>query len=96
MKLRELRHGPISSWPPMWGGSYGRGDRFAIGEVGTLKAVEPARGMPGLHIEIEFEGRTQSGIMQWEGNNPPMERVIEVLRRHIGQELRGLGEIELG
>src|SRR5215831_8760481 len=42
MKLRELKHGPIFAWPPMFGGAYRAGDRFPVGEVGVLRAVEKA------------------------------------------------------
>ena len=95
MRLRELKHGPASAWPPAFGGAYERGDTFPVGEVGVLRAVEPARGMPGLHIEIEYAGRTWSGVMQWDGPEPSVAKVVEVLNRHRGQNLSELRDIEL-
>jgi hypothetical protein len=32
----------FSNWPPAWGGSYGRGDIFPVGEEGVLIDVEMA------------------------------------------------------
>lgn len=95
MKLRELKHGPIHAWPPMFGGAYGRGDRFPVGEVGVLKAVDNAKGMPGLHFEIEYEGRTWSGIMRWDGDELSGGHLRDVLRRYVGKELHELRDIEV-
>jgi len=96
MKLRELKHGPIHAWPPMFGGSYGPGDRFPVGEVGVLRHVDTAKRMPGLHLEIEYEGRTWSGVMQWDGDDATREKVRDILRRYIGKDLSALRDIELG
>jgi len=95
MKLRELKHGPIFAWPPMFGGAYRAGDRFPVGEVGVLRAVENAKVVPGLQLEIEYEGRPWSGILQWDGEEPSREKVKNALRRHIGEALHGLGVIEI-
>lgn len=39
MRLRDhpkMKWHGLRSWPPQWGGSYGPGQKFAIGEVGVL------------------------------------------------------------
>ena len=95
MKLRELKHGPVSAWPPLFGGAYSRGDKFPVGEVGVLTKVEDARGGRGLRIQIEYEGRTWSGLMQWDGERPSTAKMVEVLARHLGKNLRELGDIEV-
>ena len=98
MKLRDLRHGRgdvASSWPPGFGGAYTAGDKFPLGEVGKLTNVEPSKLVPGVTVHIEYENRSWSGIMQWNGEEPTVERVVEVLSRHIGEDLRGLGNLEL-
>lgn len=96
MKLRELKHGPVHAWPPMFGGAYRAGDRFPVGEVGVLRHVDTAKGMAGLRLEIEYEGRTWSGVMEWDGDDPAREKVRDVLRSYIGKDLRELRDIELG
>jgi hypothetical protein len=96
MKLRDLKNGPLHAWPPMFGGSYGRGDTFPVGEVGVLRAVENARTGRGLRLEIEYAGRTWAGIMQWDGDEPSRDSVREVLGRHVGTDLRTLRDVEVG
>lgn len=95
MKVRELRYGLMSAWPPTFGAAYGPGDTFPVGAVGTLKAVQPSRGMAGVHVQIEYEGRTWTGMMQWDGK-PSVKRMVVVLEQHVGEELRTLGDIEVG
>ena len=95
MKLRELKHGPMHAWPPMFGGAYRPGDRFPVGEVGVLRHVDTAKGIPGLELEIEYEGRTWSGLMQWDGAEESRDKVRDVLRRYIGKDLHELRDIDL-
>lgn len=95
MKLRELRQGPMSAWPPTFGGAYGAGGQVPVDGVGTLKAVEPSRGRAGVHVAIEYEGRTWTGMMQWDGK-PSVKRMVVVLELHVGEELRTLANIEVG
>ncbi len=98
MRLRDLRHGRgdvAASWPPQFGGAYQSGDRFPVGEVGMLTKVEPAKLVPGVEVHITYENRSWSGIMQWNGEKPSVERVVEILGRHVGKDLRGLGNLEL-
>ena len=43
MQLRahpKMMWNGASNWPPMWGGSYGRGDIFPVGEEGVLTDIE--------------------------------------------------------
>lgn len=96
MKLRELKRGPGHAWPPMFGGAYRAGDKFPVGEVGVLRNAENSKMFPGLDLEIEYEGRTWSGLMQWDGDEPSRDQVRNVLRRYIGRDLRELREIDLG
>jgi hypothetical protein len=50
---------------------------------------------PGVTVHIEYGNRSWSGIMQWNGETPSIEKVVEVLSRHVGEDLRGLGNLEL-
>ena len=94
MKLRELKHKSGKStehvWPPSWGSSYGRGDTFAMGDQGTLTAVERMEGH--LYLTIEHEGRKHSGSLQWDAP-PSLDDVEKVLRANIGRPIKDLGEL---
>lgn len=98
MKLRELRHAGkdvASSWPPGLGGWYRAGDKFPIGEQGKLTKVERSKMRRGVTIHVEYEGRSFSGVITWNGEKPTVQKVIEVLNRHVGEDLKGLGNIDL-
>ncbi len=99
MKLGDLRHGKSDvalSWPPDWGGEYRSGDMFPIGEMGKLTKVEASKMGRGVAIHIEYEGRSFSGVIMWNGEKPTVEQVIEILNRHAGRGLKGLGDLDLG
>ena len=98
MKLPDLKDGEgdiVHSWPPMFGGAYGRGDRFPVGEMGKLVKVEAAKVVHGVEVHVEYEGRTWSGILTWNGEKPSIARVVAVLGGHVGEDLAGLGSVEL-
>jgi hypothetical protein len=95
MKLRDLRHGTSPTWPPGWGGSYGRGDTFARGAVGILKAAEPLNGERGVRITIEFEGNSHSGTMLWDGDKPSANEVVAALHPRIGTEVANLSAVDV-
>jgi len=92
MKIRHvvLKFGRAisSSWPPAWGGSYGRGDSFAMGEQGVLKAVE--REGHDLVLTITFDGRDHSGLLRWTAP-PTVEALQKALGASIGQEIGTIG-----
>lgn len=98
MRLRDLKHGRddvASSWPLQFGGALGRDAKFPYGETGKLVGVEAAKLIRGVEVHVEFEGHVWSGAIEWNGERPSVERVIEILRGHIGENLVGLGNIEL-
>jgi hypothetical protein len=78
MKIRELKRTAgqtaLHAWPPMWTGSYAPGDKFAVGEVGTLKSVK-SRG-DHLILTIEHEAREASGLSSGtpRRHSPPWKR----------------------
>jgi len=76
------------------GGSYRAraGDTFAMGDQGVLVTVE--RQEDHLALTIEHEGRTQSGILQWDAP-PSLDDVEEVLQAHRGEPIRVIGDLEV-
>ena len=96
MKIRNLTRksgqAVVSVWPPEWGGSYGRGDTFAMGDQGVLVAVE--RQGDHLTLTIEHEGRKQSGILQWDAP-PSLDAVEKVLQAHLGEPIKALGDLDV-
>ena len=96
MKIRhvvlKLGRAISSSWPPEWGGSYGRGDSFAMGEQGMLKAV--ARDGHDLILTITFDGHDHSGRLRWTAP-PSLEALQQVLEARIGQEIGTIGDLDV-
>jgi hypothetical protein len=96
MKIRELKRTAgqtvLHAWPPMWTGSYTAGDKFAVGEVGTLKSVK-SRG-DRLILTIEHEAREASGPLQWDA--PPTVAAVEkVLGSQVGKAIKDIGGVEI-
>jgi hypothetical protein len=94
MKLRDLRFGSVPAWPPVFGGPYGMGDRFAAGDFCTLKNAE--RFEDGVRVTIKCSDLESSGVMRWHGDMPSVEQVVVALRAHHGDDVATLGEIEIG
>jgi hypothetical protein len=96
MKIRELKKkagsAVMSAWPPSWGGSYGRGDRFPMGEQGILVAVE--RQGDYLSLTIEYEGKKHSGGLQWDAP-PSLDDVENVLKAHRGELIKAISELDI-
>ena len=82
----------VSVWPPKWGGSYGAGDKFVIGEGGVLVSVK--RLGDRLSLTIKHEGREHSGSLQWDAP-PSLDEVEKVLTAHLGEPIRDIGDLEV-
>jgi len=96
MKIRELKRTAgqtaLPAWPPTWTGSYAPGDKFAVGEVGTLKSVK-SRG-DHLTLTIEHAAREASGPLQWDA--PPTVAAVEkVLRSQVGKAIKDIGGVDI-
>ena len=101
MRLRDhpkMKWHGLLSWPPQWGGSYGPGQKFAIGEVGVLKDVhlrEAFVSMPArLNLVIEYEGGTHSGLLLLDDPSF-MEPLCRRLRECIGLPIHEIGNSEI-
>ena len=96
MKIRELTkeagQTTVPAWPPTWAGSYGAGDKLAVGAVGILKGV--ARRGDYVSLQMKYDERDHSGTLSWTAP-PSLENVEKVLRANIGRELREIGEAEV-
>lgn len=94
----KLKYKGVSQWPPGWGGSIGRGTQIPIGETGTLTQVEycPAHGpLPAyVAIDIALNGRSFSGIMQFEDTDFA-KRFVEFLSHQIGISITVISGMEL-
>ncbi len=68
VKIRNLKRKScetmVSVWPPSWASSYGAGDKFAIGEEGTLRSVR--RVGNHLTLTIDYDGREHLGALEWD------------------------------
>ncbi len=102
MKLRG--HQKIKHWPPTWGGSYGPGDQFLLGEeeeavVKNIRLVGPDRiGPARLYLDVEYQRKTQSGLIS--SDDPTfMARLYEKVREEFSaqraQSVRAIGNLEI-
>ncbi len=96
MKIRELKRTSnktkVSVWPPSWGGSYGSGDKFAVGDVGTFKSVR--RIGDRLSLTISYEGRDHSGSLEWDAP-PTLDQVENLLTANVGQTIEVISELDV-
>jgi hypothetical protein len=101
MTVREL-----PGWPPVWIGISGR--PAPRGEVGVLRSVDwrvDLKGTRELRLTIE------SGEHQWIafypgnadaralfdalGGDVTLDRVYQIIRRHVGETMTRVGDLEL-
>ena len=96
MKVRDLKRKTdnvvVSVWPPMWGGSYGPGAKFPVGEQGVLTGVKAINGK--LSLTIKYDGRDHSGVLEWD--EPPTLAPLEAaLKAHIGKTIKAVADVEI-
>jgi hypothetical protein len=90
VKLRELKHGGATIWPPQRVDSAGPGDLSV--EDGVLEGVE--RFGRRLLVRINIHGHRFTARLQWDP--PPAVGDVEVmLLASIGAQIRDLGDREL-
>ncbi len=95
-KVRELKRRSgaviVSCWPPLWASPYGRGSKLATSDEGILRSMR--RVGDRLSLTTEYDGRQDVGSLEWDAP-PRLEDVERVLRAHIGETLRSIGELEV-
>jgi len=96
MKIRELKRKvngtDVPVWPPSWVGSYGPGQKMAVGEVGTLKSVKRIGNR--LSLTNEYDGREHVGSLEWD--QPPTIAAVEtLLTANLGQEIKAIGALDI-
>lgn len=96
VKIRNLKRksgkAVASVWPPNWGGSYGRGDTFPMGDQGVLVSVE--RQSDHLYLTTTYEGRKSSGTLQWDAP-PSLDAVEKVLKAHLGETIKAISDLDI-
>ncbi len=101
MELRrhpDIKHKGTSTWPPSFGGSYGRGDRFPQGEEGELVDVEYREDVlgspPHVWISIRYQERISSGPLLVD-DIALLPFLASELGRFIGGPLAEAGSMDL-
>lgn len=90
MKLRDLRHGQVTVWPPQWVDT--AGSRDGVPDDGVLDGLE--RFGQRLLLRINVQGNRRTASLVWDV--PPTVGDVEaVLLASIGSKVRDLGEREL-
>ena len=102
MQLRthpKMKWEGFSNWPPAWGGSYGRGDIFPVGEEGVFIDVEMAEAdntMPRhLILMIEHRGNTSSGVLCCDDDEEVIPRLFKILKGCIGWPISRIGDLDV-
>jgi hypothetical protein len=101
MQLRthpKMKWEGFSNWPPAWGGSYGRGDVFPIGEDGVLTNVEMAEADSTtprhLTLTIEHRGNTSSGVLCCD-DEEVIPRPFKILKSFSGWTICRIGDLDV-
>ena len=89
MHIRDL-----PGWPPRWYSVYSGTNKFAIGEVGTLKNLRSSELSGLLTFVIEYEGREHSGLLILD--RTLRAKVITVLTPQIGSPMKDIANMEIG
>ena len=87
----------ISMWPPGWGGSYGPGSIFPVGEQGVLDVTILEAGRIGprrLLVTNEYLGNLSTGVLTFD-DLALLSQVHDVLKACVGLEFSDVGEVEL-
>ncbi len=96
MKIRNLKRKSggidVSAWAKGWTSSFAGADKFAVGEVGTLKSVKRVGNR--LSLAIEYEGREHFGSLEWDAP-PSLDAIEKALRDNIGKPIKTIGDLEV-
>jgi hypothetical protein len=96
MKIRNLKRKSggidVSVWAKGWTSSFASADKFAVGEVGTLKSVNRVGNR--LSLAIEYEGREHFGSLEWDAP-PSLDAVEKALRDNIGKPIKTIGDLDV-
>jgi len=98
LKLRDLTHRfegfthHIRAWPPVWLPG-GREPSDAFGADGVLESVS-VRCLEGrLSLRMRYRDREHIACLCWDPP-PSLVDVEQVLRAHLGQTIRDIGELD--
>lgn len=94
MRLRDLKLGVGSAWPPVWGSSYRGLQKFDPSDEATLVEARVGSDGPTVELVVEEEGTLFTGQLRWDGEPDPT-RVVEVLTGARGRALRDLPDLEV-
>lgn len=101
MQLRvhpKMKWHGTSSWPPAWGGSYGRGSTLPLGEEGVLldaRFQDAYGGFPKhLVLTIEYNKNKYNGPLCADDPNF-LTQLYPKLRECLGQPIQQIGNMEI-
>jgi hypothetical protein len=94
MRIRDLKRKPgsgrVPAWPPEWTSADGAAGIFRTSDEGVLESVE--RFKERLIVRMRFDEREHLGSLQW--NEPPtVDEVEAVLKAHLGESIRSVGDL---
>ena len=97
MKLKDLKRGSRSAWPPSSDGPYNpsaAGPHWHQEPVGILTDAQPSAPGRGIRFMTEFEGRPYTYHLWWDAVPGPDE-LAAALRRLAGTDAASLGDVEI-
>jgi len=93
MKIRQLKKGTASAWPPAWGSAYKEADVFPRGEEGDLAEVK--RCGARLMLTMTWKNKTY-GPEELAWDEPPTVAQVErVLKANQGKPIQSIGDLEV-
>jgi len=93
MRIRQLKKGSASVWPPDWGSAYKGPEEFPRGEEGYLESV--VRHADGLMLTLKWKGKTYGPEpLVWDPP-PTVDEVETVLSAHRGEPIQSISDLEV-
>ncbi len=94
MRLRDLKIGGASAWPPEFGGPYVGAEKLSSSDDATLKEVRLNPDGCTILLVFEEKGKRFTGDLYWD-EPPSPTSVLEVLTNALGEPLRDLHDLEV-
>ncbi len=100
MQLRELTHmhgtTTVRAWPPVWAAPHTADEPFPAPDIGSLRLVKRIAGPGGDRLLLVKRVGAKDYVTALRWDEPPTVAAVErLLQRHLGAEIRMLGDLHV-